>query len=48
MPEEIDANAFGAIIVQELCGVKLLWNGMPQEVKDAIATAEQKILEELK
>ena len=47
-PEEVDANAFASIILQELCGVKLLWNGMPEEVKKAIADREREIVEELK
>lgn len=47
-PEEVDANAFGSIIVQELCGVRPLWNGLPQEVKDAITVREKQIVLELK
>ena len=47
-PEEVDANAFAAIIVQELCGVRVLWSALPQEVKDAIANREIEILAELK
>lgn len=47
LPSEVDANAFAAIIVQELCGVKPLWRGLPQKCIEAIAEAERKILDEL-
>lgn len=45
-PAEVDANAFGFIIMQDAFGVKPLYNELSETVKSAIMDRKAKILEE--
>jgi hypothetical protein len=45
-PAEIDANAFATIIVADYFGLKPLYNGLSQKVKDAIKRRVDEIMKE--
>ena len=47
-PAEVDANAFASLFMQEMFGVKPLWNGLNNKVKTAIEKRATEIREEMK
>ena len=42
-PAELDANAFGALVMRDAFGIEPLFEGLPDEVRSAIRAAEAKI-----
>ena len=47
-PAEIDAHAFAAIVMKDVFGLKVLFNNLPEAVREAVAARILEIVEEFK